>query len=247
LDGSGNVAMTGFFRGTVNFGGGNRTGGGNQDIFLAKFSGVDGSQMWSRGFGGTLDDQSFGVALDGTGNVMMTGVFQNTVDFGGGGPGLTSAGSYDMFVAKYLGTDGSHVWSKRFGSTGFDSGSALAMDGSGNVVVTGTFQNTVDFGGGGLTAADVGFGDAYVAKFSGNDGSHLWSKRFGGTGGDSGVGIAVDSISGNVVVTGSFQFTADFGGAMLVSQGSDDIFLLKLKGTPAPAVQPKRRSQITSQ
>jgi hypothetical protein len=247
LDSSGNAVVTGFFQGTVNFGGGNRTGGGNQDIFLAKFSSVDGSHLWSKGFGGTAADQSFGVALDGTGNAVVTGVFQNTVDFGGGGGGLTSAGSYDMFVAKYLGSDGSHVWSKRFGSTGDDEGRAVAVDGSGNVVVTGLFQNTVDFGGGGLIAADAFFGDVYVAKFSGNDGSHLWSKRFGGTGADGGLGIAVDSISGNVVVTGGFQATADFGGALLVSQGSDDIFLLKLKGTPASPVQSKRRNQITSQ
>jgi hypothetical protein len=84
----------------------------------------------------------------------------------------------------------------------------------------------VNFGGGGLVSAGVG--DIFVAKYSGADGSHLWSKRFGDTSADSGQGVAVDG-SGNAVVTGVFNGTVNFGGGGLVSAGSDDIFLLKLR------------------
>ena len=93
------------------------------------------------------------------------------------------------------------------------------------MVVTGFFAGTVDFGGGRLTSAAVE--DIIVAKFSGADGAHLWSKRFGSTNGERGNGVAVDS-SGNVAVTGFFQLTVDFGGGGLASAGSADIFLLKL-------------------
>ena len=69
----------------------------------------------------------------------------------------------ENFVNKNFG--GGHLWSKRFGDTGFDLGFGSAVDGSGDVVVTGSFDGTVNFGGGNLTSA--GSKDIFVAKFSG--------------------------------------------------------------------------------
>ena len=69
--------------------------------------------------------------------------------------------------------------------------------------------------------------------------SHLWSKRFGSTYEDEGLGVAVDG-SGNVVVTGYFNGTVDFGGGGLTSAGNDDIFVVKL-GAFA-----RRRGQLIS-
>src|SRR3990170_6282915 len=74
------------------------------------------SHLWSKRFGSTIDDYGYAVAVDGNGDVLLTGSFQGTVNFGGGN--LTSAGLEDIFVAKYSGADGAHLWSKRFGSTG---------------------------------------------------------------------------------------------------------------------------------
>ena len=68
----------------------------------------------SERFGGTSDDIAYGVALDGSGNVVIVGQFQNTVDFGGGA--LTSAGDRDIFVAKYS-PSGAYLWARRYGST----------------------------------------------------------------------------------------------------------------------------------
>jgi uncharacterized protein with PIN domain len=224
-DGSGNVLVTGFFQGTVNFGGGALTSAGLSDIFVAKFSGVDGAHLWSKRFGGTESDTGVGLAADGSGNVLVTGEFMGTVDFGGGV--LTSAGFYDIFVAKLSGANGTHLWSQRFGDTNYDIGNALAADGSGNVLVTGNFQGTVDFGGGQLISA--GANDIFVAKFSGVNGAHLWSQRFGDTSGDVGTGLAADG-SGNVLVTGKFHGTVDFGGGALTSAGAADIFVAKFSG-----------------
>ncbi len=220
-DGAGNVLVTGDFSGTVDFGGGPITSAGAGDIFIAKFDAA-GSHLWSQGFGGTssLGDFGSGIAVDGAGNVVVTGSFRGTVDFGGGP--ITTAGSGDIFVAKFD-SAGTHIWSQGFGDVQYDFGGGIAVDGAGNVLVTGTFRDTVDFGGGLITSA--GLNDIFVAKFDAG-GAHLWSQRFGESGGDSGLGIAADG-TGNVLVTGAFRGTVDFGGGPLTSTGVSDIFVAK--------------------
>jgi hypothetical protein len=220
----------------VDFGGGALTSvSGSYDIFVAKFSGASGAHLWSKQFGGTYDDGGLGIAVDGSGNVLVTGYFYGNVDFGGGE--LTSGGGYDIFVAKFSGVDGAHMWSKRFGATSYDHGNGIAVDASGNVLVTGFFNGTVDFGGGSLVSAGVD--DIFVAKFSGVNGAHVWSKRFGATWYDNGNGIGVDA-SGNVLVTGFFYGTVNFGGGPLASAGSYDVFVAKFSGASGAHLWSKR-------
>lgn len=80
-----------------------------------------------------------------------------------GGLDLVSAGAQDIFVAKYD-SAGDHAWSQRFGDTLADHGSAVATDGADGVLITGTFQGTVDLGGGVLTSAAGK--DGFVAKLA---------------------------------------------------------------------------------
>ncbi len=223
VDPSGNVVVTGTFQGTVDFGGGNLVSAGEEDIFVAKYN-ASGAHQWSRRFGSTIGDWGGGVAVDASGNVVVTGGFQGTVDFGGGN---LSAGGLDVYVAKYA-ASGAHQWSQNFGSTNANYGHDLAVDASGNVVVTGEFQATVDFGGGNLVSA--GGYDIFVAKYDAS-GAHQWSQRAGSTVEDYGADVAVDA-SGNVLVTGIFQGTADFGGGPLTSAGNYDIFLVKYSCDP---------------
>jgi hypothetical protein len=210
VDGSDNVIVTGFFHNTVDFGGGPLTSAGSQDIFVAKYD-PDGNHLWSKRFGQIDIDPGYGVAVDGSNNVIVTGYIRNTVDFGGGP--LTSAGCSDIFVAKFD-TDGNHVWSQRFGDDSCeDEGFSVAVDGSGNVVVTGKFRGTVDFGGGPMTSAGFGSLDIFVARFDPN-GNHLWSKSFGSASSDFGNHVAADGLD-NVIITGRFGDTVDFGGGTL--------------------------------
>ena len=225
VDGSGDVVVTGQFTDTVNFGDGNITSSGPRDIFVAKLSGTDGSHVWSKGFGGIHFDTGGGIAVDGSGDVVVIGRFIDTVNFGG--DNITSSGAYDIFVAKLSGTDGSHVWSKGFGGTFADQGGGIAVDGSSDVVVTGHFQGTVNFGGDNFTSSALE--DIFVAKFSGTDGSHVWSKGLGGNNSNGGWGIAVDG-RGDVVVTGYFSETVNFGGDNITSSGRHDVFVAKFSG-----------------
>lgn len=216
VDGAGNYVATGYFQGTVNFGGSPLTSAGGNDIFVAKFDAA-GNHVWSNrfGFGGHQD--AYRVALDGAGNVFVTGTFADTLIFGA--DALVSAGANDIFVAK-LGPAGAPLWAKSFGDANEQVGYGLDTDGAGNVLVTGYFNGTVDFGGGPLT----GDYDVFVAKFD-PAGNHIWSKRFGDDSDQFAQGLGVDG-AGNVLVTGYFYGDLDFGGGPLT--GDVDIFVAKL-------------------
>ena len=216
IDGSGNIFATGYFRFTVNFGGGALIAPVAQTMFLVKFN-SSGAHQWSQGFG---DQAAYGrgVAVDGSGNVATTGRFVGTIDFGGGS--LVSAGSsFDVFVAKFA-ANGAHQWSQGFGANLADAGNGVAMDSSGNVLIAGLFRETVDFGGGPLTAT---LGDMFIAKYDAS-GTHVWSGRAGGSSTDEAKSVAVEP-SGNALTTGFFYYIADFGGGPLVSAGAEDVFL----------------------
>ncbi|MED5293827.1 MAG: SBBP repeat-containing protein, partial [Actinomycetota bacterium] len=207
VDGAGNVYTTGYFRNTVDFGAGNVTAVGSSDAFVTKLNSA-GAHQWTTTFGGTGDDVGFGVAVDGSGNVHLTGRFAGTVDFGAGN--VTAAHTQDAFVTK-LNSAGAHQWTTTF--SGVDStavGFEVAVDGSGNVHIGGYFTGTVNFGAGNVTA--VGSSDAFVTKLN-SAGAHQWTTTFGSTDGDyieRGEGVAVDG-SGNVHVAGEFLGTVDFG------------------------------------
>src|SRR6185369_10524726 len=150
FDRSGNVVVTGTYTGSVNFGGGALPTSGGTEVVVAKYASANGAYLWATPLGGTGADTAGDVAVDPSDDVVVTGSFAATATLGGGP--VTSAGSDDIYVAKFAGANGAYRWSKNFGSTGSDRGSSVATDTAGNVVVTGTFSGTVDFGGGGLTS-----------------------------------------------------------------------------------------------
>ncbi len=229
-DGSGNSVMVGTFQGTADFGGGPFTSAGGTDIFVAEYS-VSGVPLWSRHIGSTGNDYAYGVAVDGSGNVVVTGSYQGAVDFGGGA--LTAYGPMDVLIAKYSST-GAYLWAEHFGgaSTGVPVANGVAVDGSGDITIAGYFSGSVNFGGGLLT--NTGAADIFVARYTAA-GAYLWAQRFGSAGGvgtSRATAVAVDS-GGNVVFTGGFQNTVNFGGGSLTSAGSYDIFVAKYSAAGA--------------
>jgi hypothetical protein len=161
VDGAGNAFVTGYFAGSVDFGGGPLTSAGGKDIFVAKLDPA-GAYAWAKRLGDASDQQATSVTVDGTGNILLTGEIAGQVDFGDGP--LAAFGAHDIFVAK-VGANGVHLWAKRFGNAqDNDSGTALAVDNAANVLVTGKFTGTVDFGGGPLTSG--GGWDMFFAKFA---------------------------------------------------------------------------------
>jgi hypothetical protein len=146
------------------------------------------------------------------------------VDFGGGLLYGTFNGQ-DAFLAKYS-SSGQHVWSKGFWGDSGEEGTGVAVDGNGNVVLTGKFQGGTDLGGGTLSVQ--GSTDFYVAQFT-SAGVHRWSRAYGGGFPDASVGVAVDG-AGEILGLGSFSQTIDLGGGVLRTASTDyDVFLANIR------------------
>jgi fibronectin type 3 domain-containing protein len=224
VDGSDNIIITGEFAGSMNVGGGTLTsGGGNNgtDVFVAKYT-PDGGHIWSKSFGGAYGNQANGVAVDKNNNVLVTGQYNFQADFGGGV--VQSAGGQDGFVAKYSGTTGAYIWARSFGGSAYDDAEALAVDGNGDVWVSGFTTGNMDFGNG--SQANGGGSDAFLAKFSGSTGTTIWAKMVGGVGNEDGSSLSVDG-AGNGYLAGSFSQSLNLGIVTLSAPLSTAMFVAK--------------------
>ena len=221
MDGAGNVIATGFFAGTVDFGGVPLVNVGTWDVFVAKFDSA-GKHLWSKQFGDKSTQVSADVATDADGNVLIVGQLSGTTSFGGDMLVATA----NVFVAK-LDPMGAHLWSHRYGDAQGDQyAQHVATDGLGNVLVVGRYIGLIDFGGPSLPVSSSY--RLFVARLD-KDGNHVWSKGFGAPPGTLALDVAAmaaDS-AGNVVIVGSFEGSVDFGGGVLMSAGVTDMFIAK--------------------
>lgn len=222
-DNDGNIFATGSYESTGNFGTTQLTNSGQKDVFIVKYNN-QGTVQWAKKAGGTGVEEGLGIVVDNTGNCYITGYFTGTISFGT--TNFTSANGKDIFIAKYLGNNGNLSWAKQISVTGDAEGAGIALDGAGNIYVTGYFRNTATFkpNPGSISLTATGGLDAFVAKYN-SSGTCQWAKKGGGASLDRGYGLAVTE--GDVVVTGYYEGSATFGTASLTSAGSGDVFTMK--------------------
>lgn len=175
--------------------------------------------IWGHSFGDAGYQLGEQVAADADRNVVLIGSFEGSVDFGGGA--RTSAGLKDVFVAKYR-PDGGHLWSKRFGSAENQLGNGVAVDPDGGVLLTGSFDGAIDFGGGLMLSS--GQNDVFIAKLS-PAGDLLWQKRLGDGLKQDGKAVAAGA-DGDVLACGSFLGAMDFGAGAVISAGDYDAYVV---------------------
>jgi hypothetical protein len=219
----GNVLLTGGFTDTIDLDGTVLFAQGQRDIFVTKID-SSGDVVWGGQLGSPGEfDQDYGrsVAVDASGNVVITGRFEGSLDVGRGPE--ASAGGRDIFLAK-INPDGDALWGRVFGGAADDNVRDVSVNAAGEVVLTGSFGAQIDFGGGALTSA--GDHDVFVARFDAG-GQHLWSKRLGETGYQTGTAVTW-SPAGQLAIAGEFYGSVDLGGGPLVEAGDGDLFLVML-------------------
>ncbi len=146
----------------------------NGSIFLLKYD-LNGSYIWS-----VQEDffsEQVSVLTDNSGNVILSGLFENTVTIGT--TDLTSAGSMDGFISKYD-TDGNFLWAIRAGGESIEYIAIISTDASDNIYLTGEFiSENVTINGTGITLAE-GNGNIILAKLD-NTGNVLWLTSHAGS------------------------------------------------------------------
>jgi hypothetical protein len=170
VDGADNVIVSGRFECTTcNFNAGptglpaNFSSHGNRDAFISKYD-SSGNYLWAQTWGGSEWDAAACAITDEANNVYATGIFSGTVDFGSGL--VTAHGLRDASLSKFD-SAGSWQWTKTWGGSGNDWATGIVGDGAGNLLVVGSFQNTVDFhiGSAGNSRTAFGTQDAFFSTF----------------------------------------------------------------------------------
>ncbi len=200
VDGSDNVIVTGQVRGNLT----STAYGGNLDTFVTKYDST-GEEQWTRQAGPFLDDLGLTLAVNASDEIFVAGLARSEIAVGEG-----YAGGDDAYVTK-LDANGNLIYNRQFGDAGDERHNGIAIDGAGNVFLSGTDD-----------------GVAFVRRYGDGDATALdW--EFTASLGDGDVGgLTVDS-DGDVYLAGYTSNSSFFSGAEVTAhQGGTDGFVAKL-------------------
>jgi outer membrane protein assembly factor BamB len=168
--------------------GGSVYNGTNDDMITVKLDSATGTPVWQKTFTGTANKNEyvFALALDSSGNVIVTGESQNNL------------GNYDWLTIKYDATSGTLLWQATYAGSGAadDVPYSIAVDSAGNAVVVGSTNNGANL-------------DMKIIKYSGSNGAVLWQNTLAGAGNrdDIAYSVALDSADNALVAGFSFNGT----------------------------------------
>jgi hypothetical protein len=237
IDATGNAYIGGYITGIADFDPSaftvTLTSAGSTDGFFAKYN-SSGAYVLAGLLGGTGIDQVTSIETNASNAIYVSGILTGTADFDPTASvmNLTSAGSQDVFFGKYNST-GTLVFAKAIGGTSTDNCNDMAIDGSGNFYIAGTFgNNNSDFdpNSGIQNLGYAGGGaDVFFAKYDAT-GNYVYAKAISSTSSEGPANIIADP-AGNVFLTGYINGVTDFDPGFSVvniaSNGNTDIFFGK--------------------
>ena len=204
---------------------------GTNDAFIAKFNSA-GVNQWSTYYGGTAQDQGFGIACDVWSNVIVTGQTNSVINIASPGAfHTTMSGTTDAFLVKFR-TGGTRVWGTYFGGTATEQGNAVAINPvDSSIAIVG---NTTSAAGlatlNGMQTVYGGIQDGYVAYFT-PAGTNLWSSYYGGSNIDYGQSVCFDALQNIVIAGGTFSSNgiSDANAIQPAIGGDYDAFVAKIR------------------
>jgi hypothetical protein len=236
VDRAGNIYLAGDLTpggGPLDLGGGALANAGGRDVFVASFDPA-GQHRWSKRFGNGADQRARGVAVSPEGLVAVTGSLEGSVDFGGGV--YKSAGKSDAFIAVFDSV-GQHIASHAFGDPGDQHGELIAFGSQGELMLAGSYEGAIDFGGGLLPVGKTARKFLALYGDNGPGSSPRYAFAFAkALPADVTIGAMAGSING-IYFAGAFRGAADFGGGSLRAHEPDDrnaaatdAYVVKLSG-----------------
>ena len=218
VDSSGNSYVTGYTDGGID----GNSSSGKKDFFLIKYN-SSGTKEWTKQEGSSGDDYAYGVAVDSSDNIYVTGYTDKKLH------GNNNTGRFDMFLVKYN-SSGTRQWTKLLGTNNHEYATSIATDSSGNIYVTGITWGGLDGStkpsycmGYGTVKASKECTDIFLVKYN-SSGTKQWVKQLEGSSKsyDKSQGLAVDS-SDNIYVAGFTNGGLDGN----TNSGKHDILLVK--------------------
>lgn len=186
------------------------------------------SYEWSDSWGGEGRSIGTNIAVSDAGDVYVSGGYTGDVY-----PGLDfSNGGFDLFLSKWDST-GQLKWTLTLGGPGDEVANGMALDSEGNIYITGSFSETVDFSSNPdspIEHTSMGSDDAFLLKYN-PDGTLVWIKTFGGEHYVGSLGLATGN-SGEIYVVGGFDRNMNFNPGLEsteghISNGMYDVFIAK--------------------
>lgn len=178
--------------------------GTSTDLLVIKINGATGAQMWAVSVNGSFDDGVFGMVLDASGNPVVAGRYG-------------SNSSSDFWGVKLDNATGAQLWNNRVLTAVGDEPASIAIDGAGDILLTGTTNNATYTG------------DLFTAKLSGSTGAQLWTATYSYSSNiDKGVAVRITSTN-EVVVLGTIARATWYG---------DDLVLIRYTSAGAVASGP---------
>lgn len=207
--------------------------GGGEDVAIIK---LDSSSrfIWAKSISGAFDQVGNALTFDKSGNIVITGAFQEKVDFDPGPAKFEKIadGTFDYFVLK-LDTAGQFVWAKTFGTLYSEFGDDIITDADNNIYITGRFSDDLDFDASNQTrmiSAKGGY-DVFIHKLDSN-GNYLWAKSFGSNNNEYPKRIFLN-LEKQIIICGYFEYKTDFStdtnaSITVTPKGVGDHFVINL-------------------
>lgn len=221
VDSVGNLYITGYFFGTVDFDPGigifNLVSSGVNDIFISKLD-PNGNLLWAKNIGNSQSQYANAISIDKFGDIYCTGYFAGPTDFDPGASTYTLNGS-GTFILK-LDASGNFIWAKNITGSSVNVGYSITTDNLGNIYTLGSMIGTTDFNPGtnSYIVNPTGNEDTYIIKHD-NLGNFVWVKTIRANNAVKGFSIITDSL-GNIFCSGRFADTVDFDSGINIYQMS---------------------------
>ncbi len=173
---------------------------------------TSGNIEWSKFFGGTFTDTSYGVVQTNDNDYILVGSSDSEdVDIN------NNKGVYDFWVIKISET-GSLLWEKSFGGSQADEARGITKTNDGNFIIIGDTRSSDKD-----VSSNNGAADFWVIKIS-SDGNLIWKKTFGGTSFDAARSITKTQDDGFIITGNSRSSDIDVNS----NNGQNDAWIIKI-------------------